>query len=161
MKAGMPEAAVIRGNILGFDFGHRRIGVAVGQFATRTASAVETLAHREGPDWPALDRLVRAWRPAAFVVGLPLDLEGHETELSRAARGFGATLQERYGAPCSFFDERLTSRAAAARFAELRAAGSLRRKHAGRTDAMAAQIILENWLQSHAGNPRAPGSERA
>lgn len=144
----MPDAAHIRGNILGFDFGMRRIGVAVGQFATRTASALDTVAHRDAPDWPALDRLVREWKPAAFVVGLPLDLSGEETDLSRAARRFSAALEERYGVTARFCDERLTSRAAESRFAEMRAAGSARRKDAGRMDAMAAQIILENWLQS-------------
>lgn len=144
----MPETADIRGNILGFDFGMRRIGVAVGQFATRTASALDTVAHRDAPDWPSLDRLVREWKPAAVVVGLPLDLSGEETDLSRAARRFGAALEERYGVPAKFCDERLTSRAAESRFAEMRAAGNARRKDAGRMDAMAAQIILENWLQS-------------
>lgn len=147
----MPEAAVIRGNILGFDFGQRRIGVAVGQFATRTASAVGTIAHGETPDWQALDRAVREWRPAAFVVGLPLDRSGGETDTSRAARGFGAALEARYRVRCEYFDERLTSHAAGVRFAELRASGGARRKHAGRLDAMAAQIILENWLQSVPG----------
>lgn len=148
----MPEAAATGGNILGFDFGHRRIGVAVGQFTTRTAGALATVAHAAEPDWPALDRLVREWRPAAFVVGLPLDRDGGETDLSRTARQFGTRLQQRYGVPCHFFDERLTTRAAGDRFAALRAAGGARRKHAARMDAMAAQIILENWLQSIPGS---------
>lgn len=157
----MPEAAETRGNILGFDFGLRRIGVAVGQFATRTASALDTVTHRDTPDWAALDRLVREWRPAALVVGLPLDRSGAETDLSRAARRFAADLAERYGLPCDFSDERLTSRAAETRFAELRAAGRARRKHAGRLDAMAARIILENWLQSAPGRPPEPASGEA
>jgi putative Holliday junction resolvase len=68
--------------------------------------------------------------------------------MSRAAREFGAQLAERYRAPVEFADERLSSHAAEARFADLRAEGSVRRKHASSLDAMAAQIILENWLQS-------------
>lgn len=155
----MPDAAAFRGSILGFDFGRRRIGVAVGQFATRTASALDTVAHRDAPDWPAVDRLVREWKPSAFVVGLPLNLAGEETGSSRAARRFGSQLRERFDRPVHFFDERLTSKAAEARFAELRASGDLRRKHAGRMDAMAAQIILENWLQSVPDEAPAPDSD--
>ncbi|MEJ8567069.1 Holliday junction resolvase RuvX [Elongatibacter sediminis] len=144
----MPEPAEFRGTLLGFDYGMRRIGVAVGQFATRTASPLQTVAHRDAPDWDALDRLIREWRPNALVVGLPLNDKGEETDLSRAARRFGGALAKRYGLPCRFADERLTSKAAEAQFAEMRARGSARRKHAQRLDAMAAQIILENWLQS-------------
>lgn len=150
-KAGMPEPAQPRGNILGFDFGYKRIGVAVGQCTTRTASALTTVRHGGSPDWPAIDRLVREWRPEGFVVGLPLDQAGGETETSAAARGFGNALAQRYRVPCTYFDERLTSRAAEARFADLRASGGARRRDRRRVDALAAQIILENWLQSAAG----------
>lgn len=143
----MPPGS-ISGYVLGFDFGKRRIGVAVGQSATRSASALETVTHREEPDWPAIARLISEWKPALLLVGLPLGKEGEETDMSRAARAFGAGLEQRYGLPIEFADERLSSRAAESRFAELRAEGSLRRKHAARLDAMAAQIILENWLQS-------------
>ncbi|MGD2129450.1 MAG: Holliday junction resolvase RuvX [Lysobacterales bacterium] len=137
------------GCILGFDFGVRRIGVAVGQRTTRTASSLETVSNGRDPDWDALDRLVRDWRPRQLLVGLPVNAEGEETDMSRAARRFGESLRERYGLDVSYADERLSSRAAEGRFAELRASGTLRRKHARRLDAMAAQIILESWLESH------------
>jgi len=137
------------GCILGFDFGLRRIGVAVGQRTTCTASSLETVANGSDPDWAALDRLVRDWRPGHLLVGLPLNAEGEETDMSRAARRFGESLRERYGLDVSYADERLSSRAAEGRFADLRASGTLRRKHARRLDAMAAQIILESWLKSH------------
>ncbi|MBT8064435.1 MAG: Holliday junction resolvase RuvX, partial [Gammaproteobacteria bacterium] len=74
--------------------------------------------------------------------------EGEETEMSRAARGFGRRLAGRYSLEVRYADERLSSRAAESRFAELRADGTLRRKHSGQLDAMSAQIVLENWLQS-------------
>ena len=144
----MPDPVLPRGYVLSFDFGLRRIGVAVGQAATRTASVLETIAHRDEPDWNAIDRLVRDWQPELFVVGLPLDLSGEESEMSRAARKFGRTLAERHQREIIFVDERLSSRAASERFAELRSEGALKRKHAGGLDSMAAQIILENWLQS-------------
>jgi putative Holliday junction resolvase len=145
----MPEPAFSRGNILAFDFGLRRIGVAVGQFTTKTAGSLETVSHGTQPDWAAIERLVSEWKPTGLVVGLPLGPEGDETKMSRAARKFGAQLRQRFSLPVSYADERLSSRAAEGHFAELRAQGSLRKKHARRLDAAAARIILENWLQSH------------
>ena len=148
----MPEAAVPRGNVLGFDFGMRRIGVAVGQAAIRSASSLAVVERRNAVDWSVLDKLVREWRPERFVVGLPLDRDGEETDMSRAARRFGAELESRYGQRCDFLDERLSSHAAGERFVAGRAAGALRRKHARSLDAVAAQIILENWLKSLPAN---------
>jgi len=147
----MPESTFSRGPILAFDFGLRRIGIAVGQFTTMTAGSLETVSNGKEPDWVAIDRLVNEWKPAQLLVGLPLGAEGDETEMSRAARKFGNLLLNRYSLQVNYADERLSSRAAESRFAELRAKGSLRRKHAQKLDAMAAQIILENWLQSNPG----------
>lgn len=144
----MPETAQVRGYILGFDFGLRRIGVAVGQTTTHTASSLETVSHGQKPDWSAIDRLVKEWKPSTLVVGLPLGVDGEETKMSKAARQFGATLRKRYSLELVYADERLSSRAAEDRFMDLRAGGALRRKNANQLDAMAAQIILENWLQS-------------
>jgi putative Holliday junction resolvase len=144
----MPDSAPPRGYVLSFDFGLRRIGVAVGQSATCTASILETVDHRDSPDWDAIDRLVKEWKPELFVIGLPLSQQGEETDMSRAARNFGKTMAGRYLRECVYVDERLSSHAAQGRFVELRASGGLKRKHAGQLDAMAAQIILENWLQS-------------
>lgn len=144
----MPETALPRGHILSFDFGLRRIGVAVGQTATDTASSLETVSHGRQPDWVAIDRLVKEWQPSTLLVGLPLGPEGEETNMSKAARRFGAALQKRFSLELAYADERLSSRAARDRFVELRASGSLRRKGVSQLDAMAAQIILENWLQS-------------
>jgi putative Holliday junction resolvase len=144
----MPEAAAPQGTLLGFDFGLRRIGVAVGQTATRTAGALVTVRHSDQPDWASIEKLVREWKPAGLVVGLPLDAEGHETEMSRAARRFGSELGKRFDVPVFFIDERLTSVMAGTDFAEARSEGRARRKDARKLDAMAAKIILENWLQS-------------
>jgi putative Holliday junction resolvase len=146
----MPEGPP-RGYILAFDFGLRRIGLAVGQATTRTASSLQTARNGREPDWGVLDRAVREWQPALLLVGLPLSRDGDETDMSRAARRFGETLGGRYELPVEFADERLTSRAAESRFAELRADGGVRRKHADQLDSISAQIILENWLQSAHG----------
>ncbi|MEJ2534008.1 MAG: Holliday junction resolvase RuvX [Gammaproteobacteria bacterium] len=140
--AGPPE-----GTYLGFDFGLRRIGVASGQTATCTANPLAVIAHGDAPDWAALERLVREWRPVGLVVGLPLDPEGEETDMSRRARAFARQLEARFGLPVHYNDERLTSRAAGELFASLRASGRARRKDAVRLDAMAAGLILQNWLK--------------
>jgi len=150
----MPETASRRGYILGFDYGLRRIGVAVGQFTTQTASSLETVACGKEPDWAAIDRLIREWKPTLLLLGLPLGPDGDETTMSASVRQFGEALICRYDLPVSYQDERLSSQAAQNRFVELRAGGGLRKKHASRLDAVAAQIILENWLQAHAPLPR-------
>jgi putative Holliday junction resolvase len=144
----MPETALTRGYILGFDFGRRRIGVSVGQATTRTATSLLTVKNDRTPDWVVLDRLVAEWKPGLLVVGLPLSEEGQETRMSKAARQFGAELNSRYSLEVVFADERHSSQAAGREFAEQRAGGHLKRKHASRLDAVAARIILENWLQS-------------
>jgi putative Holliday junction resolvase len=110
----MPETAQVSGYILTFDFGLRRIGVAVGQTLTRTASALETVSHGQKPDWAAIDRLVKEWKPALLLVGLPLGAEGEETEMSKSARRFGTALQKRYSTAVQYMDERLSSRVAEA-----------------------------------------------
>lgn len=144
----MPETRAPEGTLLGFDFGLRRIGVAAGQTMTSTAGSLEVVRHGDAPDWPAIEKLVSEWRPAAFVVGLPLDTEGNETEMSRLAREFGAQLEARFSVPVYFMDERLSSATAHQQFVDARAGGRVRAKGSKRLDARAAQIILENWLQS-------------
>ncbi len=126
---------------LGFDFGTRRIGVAVGQSVSGTASALLTLhARANKPDWETIARLIEQWRPAALVVGLPLNMDGSENDLTRRSRRFGRQLQERFRLPVHTMDERLSSVAAEQRLAE---------QGRGRqaVDEVAAQIILEDWLQ--------------
>ena len=133
--------------VLGFDYGSRRIGVAVGNGLTRGARALEVITNgSHGPDWLRLDTLLREWRPDALLVGLPLTMEGTEQQTSRAARAFAAALGERYSVPLHLVDERLSSIEAARRFADRRASGQSRRKDAQTLDAVAAEIIVETWL---------------
>jgi len=143
-----PENPRPTGTLLAFDFGRRRIGIAVGQTLTGTASALAVVSGASEPDWHAIANIVKEWKPAGLVVGLPLDAEGGETDMSRDARSFGRQLEDRYNTPIYFEDERLTSFGAEQRFVDARARGGMRRKDAALKDAMAAQIILENWLQS-------------
>ena len=136
------------GTLLAFDFGHRRIGVAVGQTLTGSASALAVVSVTTKPDWRAITKIINEWKPAALVVGLPLAADGGKTEMSEDARRFGRQLEGRYGLRVVYEDERLTSFSAEQRFVDARTKGSMRKKDAALKDAMAAQIILESWLQS-------------
>jgi putative Holliday junction resolvase len=132
--------------VLGFDYGARRIGVAVGN-ALSGARALEVIANgAQGPDWTRIGALLREWRPQALLVGLPLTMSGEEQRNSQAARAFAAELTKRYELPSELVDERLSSREAAQRFAARRASGQAKRKHAAALDAVAAEVIVENWL---------------
>ncbi len=133
---------------MGFDYGARRIGIAVGNAITNSARAVEVLANGErGPDWLRLDALLREWRPQTLLVGLPLMLDDSEQHNSRAARAFAGKLEQRYKLPVGLVDERHSSQEAAHRFARRRASGGAKRKHAAALDAVAAEIIVERWLE--------------
>jgi len=97
-------------------------------------------------NWDAIDQLVDEWKPNTLVIGLPLTEAGEEQKTTRQARSFGQQLGKRYSLSIIYADERYTSRQAQSRFREQRRSGNLRRKDAQREDAIAAQIILENWL---------------
>ena len=133
--------------VLGFDFGQRLLGVAVGNHLTASARALAAVRVRDGlPLWAELDPLLKDWQPEALVVGLPLTLGGEEQPISRAARRFAACIGERYALPVHLADERHTSQEAARRFSADRAAGLKRRRDAQTLDAVAAAVILEGWL---------------
>ncbi len=133
--------------LLAFDVGARRIGVAVGNTVSMSASEVGVLDVREaGPDWDRLDRWVREWRPDALVVGDPATLEDGDQPIRRRARAFARELARRYTLPVQQVDERRSSIEAAQRFAAGRAAGARKRHQAAQLDALAAVVILERWL---------------
>lgn len=130
----------IEGVVLGFDFGLKRIGVAVGQTITQTASPETIVKTQDGkPDWEHITQLFEKWQPAAIIVGLPLRLDGTEQPFTQNARKFGQRLSGRYGnKPLFFVEEQLTSIEA-----ENRLKGKV--EH---IDDHAAQIILESWLNT-------------
>lgn len=145
-----PDAPVTRpaALILAFDFGERRIGVAVGNTSTCTATAVGVLPARGTPDWEAVSRCVREWSPDRAVVGLPYNMDGSETALTAACREFAAQLSKRYQLPVDLVDERLTSSAAQADLRDARRSGARKRRiRREDIDANAARLILETWLQ--------------
>ncbi len=123
--------------LLGFDYGTKRIGVAVGQALTQTATPLETVAVKNtGPDWDSIARLIIAWQPSTLVVGMPYNMDGSENGMTHAARRFGEQLKERHKIPVHMVDERLSSHAAQ----------QLTDKRQD-IDKIAAQLILQTWLQ--------------
>jgi putative Holliday junction resolvase len=134
-------------NVLGFDYGSRLIGVALGNRLTGTARPLGTVVNRDGgPDWSRIEHWIHEWQPDALIVGLPLTLDGLEQPASHGARAFGAALARRYALPLHLVDERRSSIEAARRFAQRRAAGIAKKKHAADIDAVAAEVITETWL---------------
>ena len=135
---------------LGFDYGTKRIGVAVGQTLTATARPVTTVDHvHHQPDWSAIGQLIDDWQPDTLVVGLPLNMDGTEHAMTAAARDFAETLRSRYKLPVHLVDERLSSIEAEGLVA---ASGRHRQPHTKSAkravDMHAAQLILQHWLHS-------------
>ena len=134
--------------VLSFDFGQRRIGVACGDTISRTASPLGGVsAGPQGPEWGGLDDLMRDWRPAVLVVGLPYNADGSEGAAAAAARSFAAELGERYALPVDLVDERYSSLEAEERLRGARESG-LRKRRVTKVDvdAAAASVILERWF---------------
>jgi putative holliday junction resolvase len=133
---------------LAFDFGHRRIGVACGDTVSRTASPLGAVsAGAVAPLWEAIDSLMRDWQPTVLVVGLPYNVDGSESAVTHAARGFAGELTKRYALPVQLVDERYSSLEAEARLKGARESGSRGRRVAKTDiDAAAACIILERWF---------------
>lgn len=129
---------------LGFDFGTKRIGIAAGQTLLGTAQPVVAVPARDGiPDWDKLDAVLTEWAPDALVVGLPLNMDDTESELSLLARKFGRRLAARYRLPVHYMDERLSTRAAKS---ELQAIGQRRKGKLPQQDCLSAVLVLESWL---------------
>lgn len=128
---------------LAFDYGKKRIGVAVGQDLTASANALCTLTtHNQKPPWDDISALVNTWQPQAFVVGLPYNQDGSEHDITRAARRFGNQLQGRYNLPVYWVDERLTSFEAESILAQRNS-----KITKDEIDMVAARLILQSWFE--------------
>lgn len=134
-------------SIIAFDFGLRRIGVAVGQQVTASASPLAVVANNaSGPDWRHITSLVEDWRPDRLVVGMPAHVDGSPAELGEVVAGFIGELH-RFGLPVDAVDERYTSLEAGKRLASLRAEGLRGKVSKEMVDAGAAVVIAERWLK--------------
>jgi putative Holliday junction resolvase len=131
---------------LGFDFGERNIGVAVGQRVTGTATALETIrATSKDALWSAVSRLVKTWQPSAFVVGMPYHPEeGEENPIVQPILRFCRHLEERYHRPVYTMDETLSTKESQEIFYRERSKRSI--QFSDIKDELAAQLILQTWL---------------
>jgi putative Holliday junction resolvase len=120
------------GVVLGFDFGTRRIGVAIGNGVTREARPLKSLAAERAADrWEAIGKLITEWQPSRLVVGIPRHPDGAPHEMTARCERFARQLEGRFRLPVARVDERYTSAVAA---------------RAGDVDAAAAALILQQWL---------------
>lgn len=130
--------------ILGFDFGMKNIGIAVGQELTGTANPLTAIKARDGiPDWDQIERLLQEWQPDLLVVGLPLNMDGTEQEMTAAARRFGNRLHGRFGLPVEWQDERLTTFEA---LDQMGIRSKMDSRQRSDVDQLSAQLILQSWL---------------
>lgn len=137
----MPENNI---TVMGFDFGMRHIGIAVGQTITRTAEALTSVSAQQGiPDWKEIEKLIAEWKPDALVVGLPLNMDGTEQPITLHARRFVQKLKGRFHLPVYDEDERLSTVEAREKIFSQGGYRALTKKA---IDSMAAKLILESWL---------------
>lgn len=142
------------GTVMAFDFGEKRIGVAIGDTETGLAHALTTIAAADNRSrFTAIETLINEWQPSCLVVGLPAHTDGSEHETSRLCRRFAQRLEGRFGITTRLQDERYTSLAADA---ALRSAGTRGDRRRALLDQVAAQEILQAFLD--AGNKKTPGS---
>ena len=133
---------MISHSVLTFDFGLRHTGVAIGQAITGTARGVMTLKCNDGqPQWHEIRALVETYAPTSLVVGLPLHMDGEESEMSSRVRAFAEELTRRYAMPVALQDERLTSAEAQKGLHEAGLYGQANTDHE-----LAACIIAQDWL---------------
>lgn len=141
------------GTVLAFDFGEKRVGVAVGDTETGLAHALTTIATADNRlRFAAIDALIREWQPSCLVVGLPAHADGSEHETSRLCRRFAQRLEGRFGIRTRLVDERYTSLAADA---ALRSAGTHGARRRAVLDQVAAQEILQTYLDAE--SKKSPG----
>jgi putative pre-16S rRNA nuclease len=128
--------------LLCFDYGEKRIGSAVGQTITATATALETIKVANGkPDWDSINRLVNEWNPDILIVGHPFTLDGARQKMTGAAERFSRQLQGRFKISVELMAEQLSSYEARR---ELKSTRDL--------DPVAARLILETWLRENIDN---------
>ena len=130
--------------VIGFDYGSKWIGIAVGQTLTRQARPLGAI---KTGDWDAIKQVIDDWRPQRLIVGLPLNMQGERQEMSARAERFGRQLEGRFGIATTCIDERLTTREA-----YTIAIDSGERQSKQEIDSLAAALITESWLRDYDSN---------
>lgn len=133
-------------SVLGFDFGTKSIGVAIGQQITASATPLTSIKANDGiPKWEEIGALIAEWQPDLIVVGLPLNMDGTEQEMTQRARKFANRISGRFGVKTATQDERLTTADAKARLFEM---GGFKALSKGQVDSMSAVLIIESYFES-------------
>lgn len=139
------SAAVGQRTIIGFDFGKKYIGVAVGQELTGSASPLGSIKANDGiPNWDSLASYLTEWQPDFIVVGLPLNMDGSEQQLTKDAKKFGNRVAGRFGIKVEFQDERLTTADAKE---QLFSRGGFKNLKKDNIDAESARLIIESFFE--------------
>lgn len=132
--------------VLGFDYGLKNIGVAIGQTLTQSATELAPLTAKDGiPNWDTIQALLKEWGAKDVVVGLPLNMDDSDSELTTRARKFANRLHGRLGVCVHLMDERLSTREAKKEAAARGHKGNYKQQP---VDSIAARLILESWLGS-------------
>ena len=140
-------------SIMGFDYGTKSIGVAIGQELTGSARPLRSLKANDGiPNWDEIEKLIKEWQPDLLIVGLPLNMDGTDQEITVRARKFGNRLHGRFGIQIDLHDERLSTVSA---HAALRDAGRSQRSSRRIVDQVAAVVLLQQAVdvEKSTGNP--------
>jgi putative Holliday junction resolvase len=132
--------------VLCFDFGTKSIGVAVGQTITQTATPLAALKANDGiPNWALIQTLYNEWQPQTVVVGLPLNMDGSEQEITSRVKKFANRLHGRFKIQVELYDERLSTVDAKATLFEL---GGYKKLTKGKIDSVSACVIFQSWAES-------------
>lgn len=135
--------------VIGFDFGKKYIGVAVGQEMTGSASPLGSIKANDGiPNWDSLANYLKEWQPDFIVVGLPLNMDGSEQQLTLDAKKFGQRIAGRFGLKVEFQDERLTTADAKE---QLFSRGGYKNLKKDNIDAESARLIIESFFEQSYG----------
>lgn len=136
------------GSALAFDFGEKRIGVAVADLTLRIAHPLQTIhAENNKTRFAAIAALIAEWQPVQLIVGEPRHADGGAHEIARLARKFSQRLEGRFRLPVAMADETLSSQAAASRLQEQGLHGD---RLQARLDVAAACEIMNTWLEGEA-----------
>ncbi len=132
---------------LAFDFGTKRIGMAVGQTLTQSACPIQAVKNQQNiPDWPAILSAIETWQPHALVVGIPVNMDGTEQPLAGRAKHFAKELQAKTQLTIHEADERLTTVEAKQQLFE---SGGKKAIDQADIDSVAAQLLLQQFLCHH------------
>jgi putative Holliday junction resolvase len=135
---------------LGFDFGLKKIGVAIGDTETGIANALTTIPSIPNKTrWQAIQHLIANWQPSAIVVGISRNMDGTDHDVTRAIQKFARQLEGRFALPVSQIDETLSSREAWGLLYQ--DTGVSHARAIKLQDQVAAQLILQTWLDQQVG----------